>query len=335
MQSWVSISPTSDFSLYNVPFGIIRVMNGRPRVATILGDTVIDLAAMAKHGFFDGLGIDNKVFEQAFLNDFIALGKEKTSAVRKKIQEVFAADNASLQQNQAAIADILHPVSSVQNLMPVYVRDYTDFYSSIEHATNVGIMFRGKENALMPNWKHLPVGYHGRASSIVVSGVDLHRPKGQTRPDDNLPPVYGASKQMDFELEMAFIIGKPTELGETVSANKAEEYIFGLLLFNDWSARDLQKWEYIPLGPFLGKNFGSSVSPWLVTLEALAPFRVASPTQTDPEVLPYLQCEKGQNIDIQLEVYLQPEHSEPTKISTSNTKYLYWNMAQQLAHHTV
>lgn len=332
MNSWISIPTNSDFSLYNIPFGIIQNAQLSPRVATIIGETVIDLAALAEMGCFEDLGIDKKVFHQTFLNDFIALGKAKTSAVRTRIIELFQAENTQLQnnENQSFMID----VAAVENLMPVYIRDYTDFYSSIEHATNVGIMFRGVENALMPNWKHLPVGYHGRASSIVVSGTDLHRPKGQTRPDDNLPPVFGASKQVDFELEMGFIVGKSTDLGDSVLTNEAENYIFGLFILNDWSARDIQKWEYVPLGPFLAKNFGSSVSPWVVTMEALEPFRVPTPTQT-PEVLPYLQTENGQNVDIELEVLIETEKGVATKISHSNTKYLYWSMAQQLAHHTV
>jgi len=332
MNSWISIPTNSDFSLYNIPFGIIQNAQLSPRVATILGETVIDLATLAEMGCFEDLGIDKKVFHQSFLNDFIALGKVKTSAVRARIMELFQIGNTQLQnaENQS----FLIPASEVENLMPVFIRDYTDFYSSIEHATNVGIMFRGVENALMPNWKHLPVGYHGRASSIVVSGTNLHRPKGQTRPDDNLPPVYGASKQVDFELEMGFIVGQTTNLGDSVSTNEAENYIFGLFILNDWSARDIQKWEYVPLGPFLAKNFGSSVSPWVVTMEALMPFRVPTPTQT-PEVLPYLQTENNQNVDIELEVLIETEKGVATKISHSNTKYLYWSMAQQLAHHTV
>ena len=332
MNSWISIPTNSDFSLHNIPFGIIQNAQLSPRVATIIGEKVIDLATLAEMGCFEDLNIEKKGFHQTFLNDFIALGKAKTSAVRARIIELFQAENTQLQnaENQS----FLLSASEVENLMPVYIRDYTDFYSSIEHATNVGIMFRGIENALMPNWKHLPVGYHGRASSIVVSGTDLHRPKGQTRPDDNLPPVFGASKQVDFELEMGFIVGKSTSLGDTVSTSEAENYIFGLFILNDWSARDIQKWEYVPLGPFLAKNFGSSVSPWVVTMEALEPFRVPTPTQT-PEVLPYLQTENGQNVDIELEVLIETEKGVATKISHSNTKYLYWSMAQQLAHHTV
>jgi len=218
--------------------------------------------------------------------------------------------------------------------LPIHIGDYTDFYSSIEHATNVGKMFRDPENALLPNWKHIPVGYHGRASSIVVSGTPIKRPKGQVMPKDATEPVFKPSGRLDFELEMGFVTGKNTQLGSSVSTKEAEDYIFGLVLFNDWSARDIQKWEYVPLGPFLGKSFGSSISPWIVTLEALEPFKIAGPKQ-DPKVLPYLKYTGKSNYDIQLEVGLQPEKSEESTVSTSNLKYMYWNMRQQLAHHTI
>ena len=229
-------------------------------------------------------------------------------------------------------------MSEVEMLLPVKIGDYTDFYSSMEHAKNVGTMFRDPANALLPNWKHLPVGYHGRASSIVVSGTNFHRPKGQIKPVDSETPIFSPTRSLDFELEMAFIIGKETKLGESISTKDAEDYIFGMVLFNDWSARDIQQWEYIPLGPFLGKNFCSSISPWIVTMDALEPFRVAGPKQ-EPEVLPYLQFEGKKNYDINLEVCIQPEplnlNPETTVVSKSNFKYMYWNMCQQLAHHTV
>ena len=218
--------------------------------------------------------------------------------------------------------------------MPVQVGDYTDFYASKEHATNVGTMFRGAENALMPNWLHLPVGYHGRSSSIIPSGIPIHRPQGQTIPPDSTQPIFGPSKLVDFELEMAFITTDANDLGEPIPVNEAEEYIFGLVLFNDWSARDIQKWEYVPLGPFLGKNFASSISPWIVTLDALEPFRVESPQQ-DPNPLPYLQSSGKKSFDIHLEAAIKPKGAKETTVCKSNFKYMYWNMAQQLAHHTV
>lgn len=236
--------------------------------------------------------------------------------------------------DEKTIEEAIYDIDEVEMLLPVHVPNYTDFYSSIEHATNVGKMFRDPDNALLPNWKHLPVGYHGRASSIVVSGTPIHRPKGQMKPADQDQPVFGPCKQLDFELEMAFIVNKMTDLGESVTVEDAEDAIFGMVIFNDWSARDIQSWEYVPLGPFLGKNFGSSISPWVVTLEALEQFRTSSPKQ-DPEVLDYLKFEGERNFDIQLEVALKPENGEENVICQSNFKYMYWNMAQQLAHHTV
>ncbi|MBO6793993.1 MAG: fumarylacetoacetase [Balneolaceae bacterium] len=328
MNTWLTISPDSDFSIHNLPFGIFSKNGGSKHVGVAIGDYVIDLGAAQELGAFDGLNVTNDVLENDFLNDFIALGKPTTNAVRLRLQEHLCDDSSPLKDSDALI-----PMNDVQMHLPVKVGDYTDFYSSIEHATNVGKMFRDPENALLPNWKHLPVGYHGRASSIVVSGVDIHRPKGQTKPPEG-DPVYGPSQRMDFELEMAFIVGKPTELGDQITTENAMDHIFGMVLFNDWSARDIQKWEYVPLGPFLGKSFASSISPWVVTMEALEPFKVAGPEQ-DPPVLDYLKTDGALNFDLNLTVEIEPDGSEPTVVSNSNFKYMYWNMAQQLAHHTV
>ncbi|MTI20197.1 fumarylacetoacetase, partial [Fulvivirga sp. RKSG066] len=262
------------------------------------------------------------------------LGKEKTRAVRARISELLQHDNDELRDNKPARELALIPVEEATMLMPVKVPNYTDFYSSEEHATNVGTMFRDPDNALLPNWKHIPVGYHGRASSIVPSGVDIHRPKGQTKAPDADLPSFGPCKRMDFELEMAFITGKENGLGNAVPTDNAEDFIFGFVLFNDWSARDIQVWEYVPLGPFLAKNFASSISPWIVTMDALEPFRIAGPKQ-EPEVLPYLKYKGEKNFDIKLQVSLQPEGGEENIICNSNFKYMYWNVNQQLAHHTV
>lgn len=328
LTTWKNVSSDSDFSIYNIPFGIFSTNGGPRRLASAIGDEIIDLSAVAQTGLFDDLSIPETIWGEDVLNPFMALGKEKTGAVRQRLQSALSDENSALKG-----ADVFIPMADVAMHMPVHVGDYTDFYSSIEHATNLGIMFRGPENALMPNWKHLPVGYHGRASSIIVSGTDIHRPKGQQKPVD-APPVYGPTKRLDIELEVAFVIGKDTQVGDTVSTGDAEDYIFGLCLFNDWSARDIQKWEYVPLGPFLGKNFASSISPWIVTLEALDHFRVDGPVQ-DPEVLDYLKYEGTRNIDLKLFVDMVPGDGEATRISESNFKYMYWNMAQQLAHHTV
>ena len=327
LKTWVSVPHNSDFSIYNLPFGIFSVNDDQPRVGIAIGAQIVDLVVVSELGLIE---VDANYFNQSTLNEFIALGKTITNKVRLDIQQLLVIENSPLKN---------HPESFVQQKdatmhLPVQVGDYTDFYSSIEHATNVGKMFRDPENALLPNWRHIPVGYHGRASSIVVSGTDIHRPMGQVKTNEMETPVFQASGRLDFELEMGFIVGKTTQLGERIAVENASEHIFGLVLFNDWSARDIQKWEYVPLGPFLGKSFASSMSPWIVTLEALEPFKVQGPKQ-DPAVLSYLQYEGAKNYDIQLEVGLSSKSSEETIISRSNFKYMYWNMMQQLAHHTV
>ncbi len=333
LKSWVSIPENSDFPIQNLPFGIFKTKELSPRVGVAIGDQVADLVVLAAHGFFDDLNIDHQVFAQPYLNDLIGLGKAKTRAIRNRLSAILDADLEEWDASELA-GFFLHEQSQVQMLMPVKVGDYTDFYSSMEHATNVGKMFRDPANALLPNWRHMPVAYHGRASSIVVSGTPIHRPKGQTKADDADKPSFGASRLLDFELEMAFVVGRPTRLGQSVATAEAEDYIFGMVLFNDWSARDIQKWEYVPLGPFLAKNFASTISPWVVTLDALEPFRTASPKQ-EPEVLPYLQYEGERSFDINLEVAIQPENSAGKVVCRSNFKNMYWNMSQQLAHHTV
>lgn len=334
MKSFVEYNSNSDFSIYNIPFGVAVFNKEFIACCTRIGDQVVDLALLYDLSYFEEIeGLDDNVFEAYTLNEFIELGKPVTNAVRLRIQELLQ-EGSTLSKDEKTIEDAFYDLDQVKMIMPIHIPNYTDFYSSIEHATNVGKMFRDPANALLPNWKHLPVGYHGRASSIVVSGTDINRPKGQMKPADAEKPVFGPCKQLDFELEMAFIINQNTEMGESVSTKDAENAIFGMVVFNDWSARDIQSWEYVPLGPFLAKNFGSSISPWVVTLEALEPFRTASPVQ-DPEVLDYLKFEGDKNYDINLEVYLQPENGEENLISESNYKYMYWNMTQQLAHHTV
>ena len=329
LNSWVNIPDNSDFSIYNLPFGIFSIGNEHKKIGVAIGKQIVDLNALSQLGYFDNLEIDNNIFINDFLNDFISLGKPITLKIRLIIQELLT-DKASSLINKP---NILVNQCDAQMHLPVLIRDYTDFYSSIEHATNVGKMFRDPKNALLPNWKHIPVGYHGRSSSIIVSGQNIHRPKGQVMLADAKTPIFQPSSRLDFELEMGFIIGKNTQLGESVKTDNAENYIFGKVLFNDWSARDIQKWEYVPLGPFLAKNFASSMSPWIVTIEALEPFRVQGPKQ-DPQVLPYLQYNGLKNYDINLEVSIQPQESEENIVSKSNFKYMYWNMAQQVAHHT-
>ncbi len=334
LKSWVEVKPGSDFPIQNLPFGIFKTKGSPARAGVAIGEYILDLHAIANAGLLNAISFDKGVLSQNVLNGFISLGKPVTNAVRERISELLNADNFELRDNAELRAKALIKQSDAEMLMAVFVPNYTDFYSSREHATNVGSMFRDPKNALLPNWLHLPVGYHGRASSIVVSGTPIHRPKGQTKADDAEKPSFGPSRLLDFELELAFITGKETTLGESISTAQAEDYIFGLVLFNDWSARDIQKWEYVPLGPFLAKNFGSTVSPWIVTLEALEPFKVESPKQ-DPEVLPYLEFEGKKNYDINLQVDIVPENGKGKTVSNSNFKYMYWNMAQQLAHHTV
>lgn len=334
MKSFINYPSDSDFSIYNIPFGVCVFNKEYIANATRIGDIIIDLATLFDLGYFEDIkGLSDNVFEGYTINEFIELGKPVTNQVRERIQELLLEDSL-LSKDERALEECFYNLDEIQMMMPLHIPNYTDFYSSIQHATNVGMMFRDPANALLPNWKHLPVGYHGRASSIVLSGIDITRPCGQVKPIDAEKPIFSASKQLDFELEMAFVLNKNTDLGERISVSEAEDAIFGMMIFNDWSARDIQSWEYVPLGPFLGKNFGSSISPWIVTLEALKPFKTSSPKQ-EPEVLDYLKFEGDQNYDINLQVYLKPENSEDNLISESNYKLMYWNMFQQLAHHTV
>ena len=330
METWIDIPKNSDFSIHNIPFGIFSTKDSKKRVGTAIGDMILDLKLSSDLGVFDNLNFDFNVFENEHLNDFISLGKSITNNVRLIIQKELS-DSSSVLKNQS---NLLIKQTDAEMHLPLKIGDYTDFYSSIEHATNIGSMFRDPSNPLLPNWKHIPVGYHGRASSIIVSGIDIYRPKGQVLLPDKKTPSFQLSSRVDFELEMGFVIGKNSNLGESISTSEAEDYIFGKVLFNDWSARDIQKWEYVPLGPFLGKSFASSMSPWVVTLEALDLFRIDGPEQ-NPKVLPYLQYKGLNNYDINLEVVIHPDNSKESIVSSSNFKYMYWNMSQQLAHHTI
>jgi len=334
MKSWIEIKPDSDFSLDNIPFGIGEIPGSGPCICTRIGEKVINLAGLARLGYFDHLGYKVSDFEKPVLNDFIAKGRRATCRIRTILQETFTQDNCDEAEASLLLQMAMYDTSEIHMLLPVNIGDYTDFYSSMEHATNVGMMFRDPANALLPNWRHIPVGYHGRASSILVSGSEVHRPKGQIKPANSDLPVFSPTMQLDFELETAFIIGKENQLGDSISTAEAEDYIFGMVLFNDLSARDIQSWEYVPLGPFLSKNFASVISPWIIVMDAMEPFRCPGPEQ-QPEVLPYLQFEGDRNFDINLEVAIKPEKSQETNICKSNFKYMYWNISQQLAHHTV
>jgi fumarylacetoacetase len=332
--SWIDAPAGSDFPVQNIPFGIFSTGGGSAHPCTRVGDTVVDLRVLAEAGLLNGLAIEAEAFQADTLNPLMRHGKAVMRKLRQRLGELLAAENATFRDNAELRKKALFPLEKCTLHLPVEVGDYTDFYSSREHAFNVGTMFRGPENALMPNWLHLPVGYHGRASSIVVSGTPLHRPKGQMRPKPEEPPVFGASKQLDFELETGFITFQGKPLGQQITMEEAEDYIFGMVLFNDWSARDIQSWEYVPLGPFLGKNFGSSLGAWVVTLDALEPFRTAQP-KPEFEPLPYLRGTGKQAFDIALETAITTPEGNETVISRSNFKHLYWSMAQQLAHHTV
>ena len=333
LNTWVELPKNSDFTIYNLPFGVFKNKKLDPRIGVAIGDKIVDLSILDQEGFFANLFLPEGIFLTESLNEMIALGKVQTRKIRERVQHLLLAENEELRDHSIR-GKVMVNRKEAEMLLPVKIGDYTDFYSSIEHATNVGAMFRDPENALLPNWKHLPVGYHGRASSIIPSGVPIHRPKGQFKDPDMEKPAFGPSRRLDFELELAFITGKQTKLGDSISTSEAEDYIFGFVLFNDWSARDIQAWEYVPLGPFLGKSFASSISPWVVTIEALEQFRIEGPVQ-EPEVLDYLKYDRLGNFDLKLEVYIQPEGQKASKVTTSNFKYMYWNVAQQLAHHTV
>ncbi len=334
MTSFLDLPADTLFPLENLPYGAIRT-SGSTRPAVRIGDHALDLRVIEEAGLLDDALGSERPFQHDTLNTFMALGQPVWKRVRRALQRLLSGEDARLKDDAALLKKALRPLAEVEVVLPVEIGDYTDFYSSREHATNVGTMFRGPENALMPNWRHLPVGYHGRASSIVVSPRDVIRPHGQRKPADADAPVFGPTQRLDFELEMGFFVGPGNVLGSPIGVDEAEAHIFGLVIVNDWSARDIQAWEYVPLGPFLGKNFLTTVSPWIVPLEALEPFRTAAPDQ-DPQPLPYLRQNKTGAFDIQLEVSIQTSRMDaPHPICRSNTRYLYWTMAQQLAHHSV
>jgi fumarylacetoacetase len=334
LKSWISVPENSDFPIQNIPFGVVKTADLTPFVATRIGDKVIDLKNLFQLGYLSNLGFELADFDNQYLNSLMKHGKVASRNLRNRLSELFDVNCNELKQNDVHVQEVLFDINEVEMCMPIQIGDYTDFYSSKEHATNVGMMFRDPANALLPNWLWIPVGYHGRASSVILSGQDIYRPKGQIKPVPTEDPIYAPSRQVDFELEMAFVTFEGKPLGDSISTAEAEDYIFGMCLFNDWSARDIQAWEYVPLGPFLAKNFASSISPWIVTLDALEPFAVET-TKQDPKVLSYLEFEGKKSYDIHLQVAIVPEKSKETIICNSNFKYMYWNMAQQLAHHTV
>lgn len=333
-KSWLHVDKNSDFPIQNIPFGVFLTRDDIITIGTRIGDTAIDLGALHQLGYFDGIPLTDDIFLQDTLNDFIADGRKTWRAVRNKVAEIFDVNNNTLKNNIKHKEIVLFRLDEIEMQMPVQVGDYTDFHSSLNHATNIGSMARDIDTALVPNWLHIPLAYHGRSSSIIPSGISVYRPQGQTFPDGASEPVFGPSKSVDFELEMAFITTVANDIGEPILADETEEYIFGLVILNDWSARDIQKWEYLPLGPFSSKNFASTISPWIVTLDALEPFRVEGPKPIKPQ-LPYLHYTGKKSFDIDLEVAIQPKEAKETIVTKTNFKHMYWNMSQQLAHHTI
>jgi len=339
MKSWIYVAPNSDFPIQNLPYGCFVYKDDPYNVPTIgvaIGEYILDLSGVSSAGLFNGPCLkDTKVFNSTTLNDFMALGRPAWREARELITKLLSDDDYTIRSNRELHRRCIVKQEDVRMVLPAKIGDYTDFYSSIDHARNVGTMLRGAENALMPNWLHLPVGYHGRASSVMPSGTLIRRPMGQIKSNDN-PPIFSECRNLDFELETAFFIGPSNRLGERIPIEMADEHIFGLVLMNDWSARDIQTWEYVPLGPFTAKNFATTISPWIVTMDALEPFRTKSLPQTNPEPLPYLKDDPLSAYDINLEVSIQSSTMDkPFTICRSNTKHLYWSNRQQLAHHTV
>ena len=334
LKSWIEVLENSNFPIQNLPFGIYSTNSKSKRIGVAIGDQILDLYSLFGLGYLKSLSFCEHCFSNEYLNRMMGHGKLEIRDLRNRISELLNIENQELSHNKEAISKVLDLQSESEMHLPVKIGDYTDFYSSEQHAFNVGSMFRDPNNALLPNWKHIPVAYHGRASSIIPSGKSIHRPNGQQKLDDNENPIFGPSKLLDFELEMGFITfdGKP--LGDEISTKEADDFIFGMCLFNDWSARDIQKWEYVPLGPFLAKNFASSMSCWIVTLDALEPFRTKGPSQ-NPKVLPYLEYSENKHLDINLSVTIKLANGQEKVVAKSNYKHMYWNMNQQLAHHTV
>jgi len=334
MKSWINYPQNHPFPLENIPFGVFQYRDNISHCATRIGDYVIDLFILNEYGVFPEWG---KCFSQSSLNQFMGLGKEIWKECRDLLQKLFQ-ENGELQTNWELQQQCIRKHSEVQMLLPANIGDYTDFYSSIWHASNLGTMFRGKDKALQENWLHLPVGYHGRASSIVVSGTPIKRPNGQVRNDPTKPPTFQSCGKLDFELEIAFFVGSGNKMGQPISIEKAHDHIFGLVLMNDWSARDIQKWEYVPLGPFNGKNFATTISPWIVSLEALEPFKCEPHDQNafgpNKTPLSYLKDPELHGYDINLSVSLEPRGGISETICETSTRNLYWTFEQQLCHHT-
>ncbi len=332
LRSFIDVEPASDFPIQNLPYGVFSIGDDAPRVGVAIGEYVLDLAALEEAGLLKADG-GSGVFAQGALNPFMALGPHVWSAVRARISQLLCHDTAELRDNASLRARALRPRAQATMHRPFVVSGYTDFFASKEHATNTGTMFRGRDNALLPNWFYIPIAYNGRASTVVVSGTPFHRPRGQLKAPEAPAPVFAPCRKLDFELEMGVVVGGSSAMGRRLSEREADEMIFGFTLLNDWSARDIQSWEYVPLGPFQAKAFATTIGAWVVTREALEPFRVHGPAQ-DPEPLAYLQQLGANNYDINLEAALRPAGAnEATVITRTNFKYMYWSAVQQLVHH--
>ncbi len=333
LRSFVTVARDSHFPIQNLPYGVfVTPANYTARIGVAIGDYVLDLAAVEQAGLLDVVP-GERLFDRPTLNPFIERGPDAWRRAREAISELLRQENARLRDDARLRARALVPQSAARMLMPLTIPGYTDFYSSKEHATNVGSLFRDPAHALLPNWLYVPIAYNGRASSIVVSGTPVLRPNGQKKRPDAPQPAFGPCEKLDFELEMAFVVGVGNALGEPIPVASAPSHVFGMVLMNDWRARDLQQWEYIPLGPFNSKTFATSISPWVVTMDALEPFRVDGPVQ-DPPPLPYLATSGPQAYDIHLEAAIAPAGHPATTICRTNFRTLYWSIAQQLAHHT-
>ena len=334
LKSFVPVAKDSHFPIQNLPYGVFTTpANYTPRVGVAIGDQVLDLSVLEHAGLLD-IVPGERLFNRSTLNTFIERGPETWTRARAAVSELLRAENGRLRDDAPLRARAFAPQSAAKMLLPLTIPGYTDFYSSKEHATNVGSMFRDPAHALLPNWLHLPIAYNGRASSVVVSGTPVLRPNGQIKRPESQQPQFGACRKLDFELETAFVIGVANALGEPIPVASALAHVFGMVLMNDWSARDLQQWEYIPLGPFNSKSFATSISPWLVTMEALEPFRVEAPVQS-PAPLPYLEAPEFPAYDIRLEAAIMPAGGPATTITRTNFRTMYWTIPQQLAHHTV
>lgn len=339
LTSWIPYDPQTEiFPIQNLPFGVFSNDGENFRCATRISNTVIDLSVLEQAGLLEIEGVfkyskEKSVFDKPQLNDFIALGRDVWRGVRARLQQIFKV-GSEFEKNEHVLNALL-PLEKIKLKLPISIGDYTDFYSSKNHAYNMGKIIRGEKNAMQPNWYHLPVAYHGRSSTVIIDGTPIKRPSGQVKAQpDKDESIFSASRRLDYEVEMGAIVAKSNKMGENVKVSEANDFVFGFVLLNDWSARDIQTWEYVPLGPFTAKNFATTISPWIVTLEALEPFKVELPKQ-DPVPLPYLRDPLLHSWDIPITTTIATNNKNSQVVSETNYKYMYWSVNQQIAHHTV